>query len=131
MADGGAGLRSLLVSLLNDVAQASESLEGIALQSQSSELLRITEGLLESGKLNPELPFWIAGDYLRAFSLTLMAWAGLKIKMVTQEASGTNTENPWQETSKALSRWVLPEFEMRCAIINRQLEATRAMASAS
>jgi hypothetical protein len=60
-----------------------------------------------------------------------MAWAGLKIKMVNQEASSTNTENPWQETTQALRRWVLPEFEMRCAIINKQLEATREMASAS
>jgi len=130
MADGGAGLRSLLVSLLNDVVQASETMDGMALQNQSGELLRITEGLLESGKLNPELPFWVAGDYLRAFSLTLMAWAGLKIKMVSQEASSTNTENPWLETPKALTRWVLPEFGMRCGIINRQLEEARALASA-
>jgi hypothetical protein len=130
MSDGGAGLRSLLVSLLSDVAQALETTEGTALQNQSKELLRVTEGLLESGKLNPELPFWVAGDYLRAFSLTLMAWAGLKIKMVNPEASGTNTENPWHETSNALSRWVLPEFEMRCAIINSQVEETRARASA-
>jgi len=130
LADGGAGMRSLLVSLVNDVAQASESMEVIALQKQSNELVRITEGLLESSKLNPELPFWVAGDYLRAFSLTLMAWAGLKIKMVAQEASSTNSENPWLETPKALSRWVLPEFEMRCAIINRQLEETRALTSA-
>jgi len=130
LADGGAGMCSLLVSLVNDVAQASESMEGIALQKQSNELVRITEGLLESSKLNPELPFWVAGDYLRAFSLTLMAWAGLKIKMVAQEASSTNSENPWLETPKALSRWVLPEFEMRCAIINRQLEETRALTSA-
>jgi alkylation response protein AidB-like acyl-CoA dehydrogenase len=130
MADAGAGLGSLLVRLVNDVAQASETAEGMALQNQSNVLLRITEDLLESGKLNPELPFWVADDYLRAFSLTLMVWAGLKIKMVSQGASSAKTDNPWLETPKALSRWVLPEFEMRCAIIKKQLEEARALASA-
>ena len=50
--------------------------------------------------------------------------------MVPQDASSSNADNLLLEPPKALTRWVLPEFEMRCAIINSQLEACRALASA-
>jgi hypothetical protein len=46
-----------------------------------------------------------------------MAWAGLKI-----QAAGQG------ETNLTLSNWVLPEFDMRCGIIKKQVKATRSLA---
>jgi hypothetical protein len=47
-----------------------------------------------------------------------MSWAGLKIAAAGQP-----------ETSQVLSHWVMPEFEMRCGIIKKQLSETLALAS--
>jgi alkylation response protein AidB-like acyl-CoA dehydrogenase len=113
LADGGTGLRALLSGLTSDVADSASGQVGQAFQAQVQALLRITQTLAAAAPTNPELPFWVAGDYLRAFSLTLISWAGLKIQAAGQA-----------ETSQVLSHWVLPEFEMRCVIIKKQANQT-------
>lgn len=120
LADGGEGLQSLLSGLVSDVADSTDTDTDAAqvLQHQIRELNHLTQALAEAAPLSPELPFWVAGDFLRAFSLTLMAWAGLKI-----QAAGQN------ETNLTLSSWVLPEFDMRCGIIKKGVKATRSRAS--
>jgi alkylation response protein AidB-like acyl-CoA dehydrogenase len=125
LADGGTGLCTLLDGLLADLPPASGTDGRMTLQNQIDELKRITGRLAASAPLNPEMAFWIAGDYLRALSLTLMAWAGLKIKMAGDCAGSTPVPHQRLEIAQTLSRWVLPEFEMRCAIIQTQLEETR------
>jgi alkylation response protein AidB-like acyl-CoA dehydrogenase len=118
LADGGTGLQALLSGLDSDVADSANTDAGQALHHQINELQHLTQALAEASPASPELPFWVAGDYLRAFSLTLMAWAGLKI-----HAAGKC------ETSLDLSNWVLPEFEMRCGIIKKQVKASQSLAS--
>jgi hypothetical protein len=117
LADGGSGLQALLDGLVSDVANSADTDAVQDLQRQKQELHHLTQALAEAAPLSPELPFWVAGDYLRAFSLTLMAWAGLKIRAAGQ-----------LETSLDLSNWVLPEFDMRCGIIKKQVETTRSLA---
>jgi alkylation response protein AidB-like acyl-CoA dehydrogenase len=118
LADGGTGLQALLSGLDSDVADSADTDAGQALHHQINELQHLTQALAEASPASPELPFWVAGDYLRAFSLTLMAWAGLKIHAAGQ-----------CETSLDLSNWVLPEFEMRCGIIKKQVKASQSLAS--
>jgi hypothetical protein len=116
--DGGTSLRALLSSLASESAEGASTPDSRAFQAQVQSLLLMTQTLAASAPSNPELPFWVAGDYLRAFSLTLMSWAGLKIAAAGQP-----------ETSQVLSHWVMPEFEMRCGIIKKQLSETLALAS--
>ena len=54
---------------------------------------------------------WIAGDYLRLAALALLAWSWTRIE-AAQDSSAR-----WSAPAKALRAWVLPEFEMRLAII--------------
>ena len=118
LADGGTGLQALLSDLVSDVADDADTEAGQALHHQIQTLNQLTQALAEVSPSSPELPFWIASDFLRAFSLTLMAWAGLKIRSAGQH-----------ETTLRLSQWVLPEFEMRCGIINKQVKEARSLAA--
>jgi hypothetical protein len=55
---------------------------------------------------------------LRLVSLALLAWAWTRI------AATPGSDTPrWQAPLQALHHWVLPEFDMRRAIIARQFNA--------
>jgi hypothetical protein len=59
------------------------------------------------------LSFWVADDYLRAVAVALMDWAWAQI-----ERSDGILETRWLQPAKALQRWVMPEFDMRMAIVD-------------
>jgi alkylation response protein AidB-like acyl-CoA dehydrogenase len=61
---------------------------------------------------------WIAGDYLRLATLALLAWSWTRI-----EAAQPTDAARWQAPATALRAWVLPEFEMRLAIIRAQFKS--------
>jgi hypothetical protein len=71
----------------------------------------------------PELPYWVADDYLRATALVLLEWAWGRITAAPASATPR-----WQTAAHALHTWVLPEFDMRLAIVRERL-ATAAIAA--
>ena len=120
--DGGTGLAALLQSLNDDSANSDL---GAQLSAQATQLNQVTRRLVEAAQTTPELPFWVADDYLRAVSLTLMTWAWLKIGFALKENANDRQSNRWTEPADALKMWVLPEFDMRLSIIKARLEAHR------
>jgi hypothetical protein len=118
--DGGTGLAALLQSLNDDSANSDL---GAQLSAQATQLNQVTRRLVETAQTTPELPFWVADDYLRAVSLTLMTWAWLKIGFALKENANDRQSNRWTEPADALKMWVLPEFDMRLSIIKARLEA--------
>jgi alkylation response protein AidB-like acyl-CoA dehydrogenase len=80
------------------------------------QLIALARGLGEASAGQPELPYWVADDFLRACALALLGWAGERLAAMPQSA-----EPRWSEPLAALGHWVLPEFEMRVAIMERRL----------
>jgi alkylation response protein AidB-like acyl-CoA dehydrogenase len=115
--DGAQGLNGLLDELAqsldaSDHAQHTRHLFD-ALRSISGEALQVQQRSDGALTLNS-----IASDYLRLVSLALMAWAWTRI------AATPGSDTPrWQAPLQALHHWVLPEFDMRRAIIARQFNA--------
>jgi hypothetical protein len=60
----------------------------------------------------------VADDVLRAVGLVLLDWAWLRI-MAGLDASTPDFEVRWLAPHQALKAWVLPEFDMRCAIVSQ------------
>ena len=104
LADGGAGISALLAEL--------------PATARRNALLQATADLVQAAKATPELPYWVADDYLRAVALALLDWAWGRIR-TTPAASGPR----WSVPAQAFQTWVLPEFDMRLAIIRQRLDA--------
>jgi len=60
---------------------------------------------------------WIAGDYLRLAALALLAWSWTRIE------AAQNESDRWRAPAQALRAWVLPEFDMRLAMIRATFQA--------
>nr|WP_319563730.1 acyl-CoA dehydrogenase family protein [uncultured Rhodoferax sp.] len=119
LADGGAGLTALMTSLMwseNDSGQRFDSLVWMI-----KTLIELTQQLVAASATDRELPYWVADDYLRAVALTLLNWAWHQIERgLAVNASGTDAAR-WQQPAAALQHWVLPEFDMRVAIVRARL----------
>ena len=105
LADGGAGMQALLATLpatprRNALAQTTHDL--VAAVAEHAD--------------QPELPYWVADDYLRATALVLLEWAWGRITGTPGSATAR-----WQDPAHALRTWVLPEFDMRLAIVRQRL----------
>ncbi len=116
--DGGASLNDLLLKLSEDADPTRRAFA--PLQAQILELRERTRDLVEASRVQAEAPYWVAGDYLRAFALTLIAWAAVKIEAASPADQSHSTEGRWPATSNAILNWVLPEFGMCCSIIKAQ-----------
>ena len=117
--DGGAGLLAMLQGL-GEGLDAEVPLQARLIR-QIDALRGLTIDLAAAAKTDPQLPFWVADDYLRLVALTLLAWAWLKIEEVASlQAPGADPAR-WAEPAAALGHWVLPEFEMRRNIIRARL----------
>jgi len=68
------------------------------------------------------LAYRVADDYLRAVGLVLMDWAWQRIEAAVQDET-PDAATRWRAPAKAMRQWVLPEFDMRCAIIGAQCQA--------
>lgn len=110
--DGGAALNALLDTLMdgsaNEVTGAKAS---PSLAANIHALKQVTSGLVEANKTNSTLPYWVAEDYLRAMALVLMHWANERLLPHEQFDAGT----------QAFGDWVLPELDMRLAIIRNKI----------
>ena len=125
LADGGRSLCSLLDSLGAELdhngGRDGEGPSRTAVVERFARLRDLTTRLVGAAQRDPRLPYWVADDYLRAVAIALMGWAGARI------AAALAPDTPelatrWRLPLRALTHWVLPEFDMRLAIVNAQVE---------
>lgn len=119
--DGGSALSALLQELGDELDASNAAHAGLlsrfaGLRSLASELAQAAPG-------NPELPYWVADDYLRALTLALLAWAWNQIESAMTPLASGEDAGRWTAPACALRHWVLPEFDMRMGIIKEQLDA--------
>ena len=107
LADGGQGLATLLTTLPGAAPSAAAS-------ARRHALVEITQTLAIAAQSDPELPYWVADDYLRAVALVLLDWAWCQI------GAASHSER-WNAPAQALTQWVLPEFDMRAAILRQRI----------
>ena len=107
LADGGQGLAALLATLPGAAPSPAAS-------ARRHALVEITQTLAIAAQTDPELPYWVADDYLRAVALVLLDWAWCQI------GAASHSER-WNAPAQALTQWVLPEFDMRAAILRQRI----------
>ncbi len=129
LADGGQGLAALLATLPGAAPSPSAS-------ARRHALVEITQTLAIAAQTDPELPYWVADDYLRAVALVLLDWAWGEIGAAGKSERGSEPlreSDRWTAPAQALAQWVLPEFDMRAAMLRqriaRALEARPKMAA--
>jgi len=111
--DGGAGIHALLDSL--------QSLAPAAIKRQQR-LRAVTLQIAQAAPRDAALAYRVADDYLRSVGLVLMEWAWDSIQARLTEDM-RDIKPRWHAPAAALQQWVLPEFDMRCAIIDAQCQA--------
>ncbi len=116
LADGGTGLDALLDELVSQLLLGLEA--SVAVERRFLQLRKVTDALVQANKENSTLAYWVADDYLRLVTVALLGWAGARVEAAAAETTDTQR---WSQPQSALKRWVLPEFEMRLAIITGQL----------
>ena len=107
LADGGQGLAALLATLPGHAPSPAAS-------ARRHALVEITQTLAIAAQSDPQLPYWVADDYLRAVALVLLDWAW-------GEIGAASHGERWSAPAQALAHWVLPEFDMRCAMLRQRI----------
>ena len=113
--DGGKALSAVLVGL-RGALDASRDFDAEVLR-RLAELRYLTTTLCAAcaaPDADPALAARVADDFLRAVALVLLAWAWGQIL-------ATSTAPRWSAPAQALRAWVLPELDMRLAIIRQQM----------
>ena len=113
--DGGKALGAVLVGL-RGALDASRDVDAEVLR-RLAELRYLTTTLCAACAVpgaDPALATRVADDFLRAVALVLLAWAWSQIL-------ATSTAPRWSAPAQALRAWVLPELDMRLAIIRQQM----------
>ena len=113
MADGGTGMNALLDSLAPTNPDAAARIQ---------RLRDVTQQIVQAAPRDAALTYRVADDYLRAVALVLMDWGWQRIEAGV-DATTPHAETRWLAPAQALRSWVLPEFDMRCAIIAAQCQA--------
>ncbi|WP_062365512.1 acyl-CoA dehydrogenase family protein [Variovorax paradoxus] len=115
--DGGAAMSAVLLEL-RDTLDASRDADA-DVQRRLAQLRYLGTTIAMAAQANPVLPYEVADDYLRAVMLAMLAWAWARIDAAeAPEAERAARAGP----AAALRRWVLPEFDMRLAIVKRACE---------
>ena len=114
LGDGGAAMAALLAELCGPLGATD------ALQPLARQLAQVSTALVQAAPANAELAYWVADDYLRLVALVLQAWAWTQIDAATR-ACPQPTPSRWSAPAQAFTLWILPEFNMRLAIINARL----------
>ena len=120
LADGGAGLLALLHELRADL-DPSHAADALTL-SQFAALGELTQTLADTARRDATLAFWVADDYLRATAVVLLGWAWCRIGAALPADAGPR----WRQPAQAVGHWILPEFDMRVAIIRARCTASDA-----
>jgi alkylation response protein AidB-like acyl-CoA dehydrogenase len=111
LADGAQGFCAWLAELQSDMPLDAPATARVL--QRFAGLERTTRCLVDAVAQDSALAFWVADDYLRAVAVTLMDWAWAQI-----EGSDGIREARWSQPALALQRWVMPEFDMRIAIVD-------------
>ena len=116
LADGGQGLGALLGSLPGAAPSA-------AVSARRHALVEITQTLAIAAQSDPELPYWVADDYLRAVALVLLEWAWAQIGAARPHRTEQSTAatDRWTPPAQAFAQWVLPEFDLRTTILRQRI----------
>ena len=117
LADGGQSMNALLDTIASDLPKTAKA--STQAQARIQTLRAVTEQIVKAAPKDPALAFRVADDYLRAVALVLMDWAWLRIEAGV-DADTPQADTRWLSPAKALRSWVLPEFQMRSAIIAQQ-----------
>ncbi|KTT14890.1 acyl-CoA dehydrogenase family protein [Pseudacidovorax intermedius] len=112
--DAGAGFAAALL-VLRDELDASRDADA-DVQRRLAQLRYLTTNIAMAAHARPALPYELADDYLRLVMVTLLAWAWARI----EQAPGAG--EPQARAAAAFRRWVLPEFDMRAAIVKKACE---------
>ncbi len=115
--DGASAMNALLDSLQAEIGASDPN--GLAAHARIAKLRAMTAQIIAAAPQDAALPFRVADDYLRAVALVLIDAAWLRIEGCL-DAQNPNASARWQAPAQALRNWVLPEFEMRAAIIAAQ-----------
>jgi alkylation response protein AidB-like acyl-CoA dehydrogenase len=110
LADQGSGL----LAMLDRLEQELDGLDsGAAARARSAQdqLRALVAELQAMGPQSAGLLYPVAGDFLRATTLVLMAWAWARLEAATAAGNG----------AQAFARWVWPELDMRIGIIRRAI----------
>ena len=116
LADGGQGLATLLTTLPGAAPSAAAS-------ARRHALVEITQTLAIAAQSDPELPYWVADDYLRAVALVLLEWAWAQISAARPHRAEQSTAatDRWTPPAQAFAQWVLPEFDLRTTILRQRI----------
>ncbi|MGQ0730914.1 acyl-CoA dehydrogenase family protein [Acidovorax sp.] len=116
LADGGQGLATLLTTLPGAAPSAAAS-------ARRHALVEITQTLAIAAQSDPELPYWVADDYLRAVALVLLEWAWAQIGAARPHRTEQSTAatDRWTPPAQAFAQWVLPEFDLRTTILRQRI----------
>ncbi|MGN8003013.1 acyl-CoA dehydrogenase family protein [Acidovorax sp. 22279] len=116
LADGGQGLATLLTTLPGAAPSAAAS-------ARRHALVEITQTLAIAAQSDPELPYWVADDYLRAVALVLLEWAWAQIGAARPHRAEQSTAatDRWTAPAQAFAQWVLPEFDLRTTILRQRI----------
>jgi alkylation response protein AidB-like acyl-CoA dehydrogenase len=112
MSDGGASLNQLLDDMKADIQTET---------AEAHQLRNLTQEIVLAAPQDPSLGHRVADDYLRAMALVLLQWAWRRIEAQLNEDM-PQVEERWLAPAKAFHQWVLPEFAMRCHIIQTQCQ---------
>jgi alkylation response protein AidB-like acyl-CoA dehydrogenase len=112
MSDGGASLNQLLDDMKADIQTET---------AEAHQLRKLTQEIVLASPQDPSLGHRVADDYLRAMALVLLQWAWRRIEAQLNEDM-PQVEERWLAPAKAFHQWVLPEFAMRCHIIQTQCQ---------
>jgi hypothetical protein len=114
LSDGGTQLAALMKRF--EQSLQSSNPQHADLLGRMAALQSITAKLATAQAASPTVAYWVAGDYLRLFTLVALQWAWAKI-----DHSGVLRQG---SASAALHNWVLPEWDMRVRVIEQQLQLT-------
>ena len=114
LGDGGAAMGALLESL--DSGLDGSSAREAAVRVDFGQLRSVTQALVQAASGDALLPYWVAGDYLKATAIAMLGWAWVRIAHAPRAV-----EARWGEAGDAYRRWVHPEFAMRLDIIESRM----------
>ena len=120
LADGGQSMNALLDTVAADLPQAAKT--RTTTQERIQTLRALTQQIVQVAPKDAALAYRVADDYLRAVALVLMDWAWLRIEAGV-DADTPHADTRWLAPANALRSWVMPEFQMRSAIILQQCAA--------
>jgi alkylation response protein AidB-like acyl-CoA dehydrogenase len=130
--DGGQQWAAFLQQALDALPAEAASASALATTAHSrphiarrfARLQSLAQRLTAQAGPHPALAYTVADDFLRAAAVALWSWAWALI------AAAPETHTPrWTQPGQAYARFAVPEFDMRCAIVEAELQCAEAAAA--